>query len=74
MTASQQSKETKEEFNTVKVKEVLAILLASKDGMTAVSVGEKISIKDTRMVRVFLREAIRLAEKDGHKTTVDSPK
>lgn len=68
MTVSQLSKETKEEFNTSKIKEVLTILLASKNGMTAVAVGEKIGLKDTRQVRVFLRDAIRQAEKEGHKT------
>ena len=71
MVVSKDAKQTKEEFNSAKMKEVYDLLIASKDGLTAVAVGEKISVKETRMVRVFLREALKLAEKEGHKTKRD---
>jgi predicted ArsR family transcriptional regulator len=61
-------KQSKEDTQDAQVKRVFDLLLASKEGLTANAVGEKVGIKDTRQVRELLREAIRQAEKAGHST------
>lgn len=68
MNAPRDTKQAKEVANAAKAKQVLDLLLASKEGLTATAVGEKVGIKNTRQVRELLREAIRQAEKVGHST------
>ena len=68
MNITKEAKQSKEDANAAKVKQVYDLLIASKEGLTAAAVGEKIGVKDTRQVRELLREAIRKAEKEGYTT------
>ena len=63
MNKTEDQKKKSEELKSKQVDQILKLLLESSKGMTAVEVGVKINIKDTRLVRELIRTAIKVAEK-----------
>ena len=68
MSTTEKKKEEQDAFKEQKVKEIHALLLKSSSGLTAVQVSEQVKVKDVRLVRGLIRQALALAEKAGLKT------